>query len=79
LAKARGEQLVYLGGVQFENCWKALAQDRCKGSWDAAFVSDSGRMGRGVVVGDSFGNLLAARCETQLGCLAPTVAKVKAV
>jgi hypothetical protein len=31
------------------------------------------------VVGDSFGNLLAARRETRLGCLALTVAKAKAV
>ena len=42
-------------------------------------MSNSGQMGLGVVVRDSFGNLLAARCETRLGCLALAVAEVKAV
>jgi ribonuclease HI len=42
-------------------------------------MSDSGQMGLGIVVRDSFGNLLAARCETWLGCLAPMVAEAKAV
>ena len=41
-------------------------------------MRDFGWMGLGIVVWDSFGNLLVARSEIRLGCLAPAAAEAKA-
>ncbi|XP_059446805.1 uncharacterized protein LOC132178381 [Corylus avellana] len=49
-----------------------------KANCDAAITRQHERMGLGVVVRDSWGNILAAKCVTQAGCLAPAAAKAMA-
>jgi hypothetical protein len=44
-----------------------------KANWDVALERKLGRVGLGVVVHDSQGNLLVAKCAVQNGCLALAV------
>lgn len=60
-------------------CWKPPLTGWAKANWDAALDRQLGRLGLGVVVRDSCGNLLAGRCTAQVGCLAPAAAEAKVV
>ncbi|XP_059435490.1 uncharacterized protein LOC132168511 [Corylus avellana] len=78
-AQRRGQPRVSQGGAPVELGWKPPEIGWCKGNWDAAVEKDVGRMGLAVVIRDPGGNLLAARCEMRMGCLAPAAAEAHAV
>jgi ribonuclease HI len=79
LAQTRTEQCASQRETPPIQIWKAPALDWCKGNWDAALDTVSGRMGLGVVFRDSRGKLLVARCVTKKGCLEPAGAEALAL
>jgi ribonuclease HI len=59
--------------------WMAPGLGWTKVNFGAALVKKQGRMGLGVVLWDSRGTMLAARCVARDGCLAPAAAEVMAL
>ncbi|XP_059431505.1 uncharacterized protein LOC132165008 [Corylus avellana] len=78
LAQARGEQSMPLSVEPAGVRWSAPLQGWVKANWDAALDRKSGWMGLGVVIRDSQGNMVAARCEVQKGSLVPAAAEAQA-
>jgi ribonuclease HI len=59
--------------------WKAPEIGWVKANWDAAIGRGTGRTGLGVVIRDSHGAFLLARCGIKRGCLEPCLAEAEAV
>lgn len=51
--------------------WKGPPDGWCKVNWDASFAKSSDRIGLGIIVRDSRGNVLVARSLTRKGLLEP--------
>ncbi|XP_059456501.1 uncharacterized protein LOC132186539 [Corylus avellana] len=60
------------------SCWQVSMMGWTKANCDATIARQQDRMGLGVVIRDSWGNMLAAECVVQEGCLASAVAEAKA-
>jgi ribonuclease HI len=59
--------------------WKPPDTGWHKANWDAAVGEKLGRTGLGVVIRDSHGDLLSARCATKQGSLEPSLAEAEAM
>jgi hypothetical protein len=55
--------------------WKNPPLEWHKINWDAAVCKDRGLVGRGVVVRNAAGEVVAARCDVARGFLDPCAAK----
>jgi hypothetical protein len=76
--QVQGDVIIGQGETTGANCWKALEQGWCKGNWDAAVDRESGRLGLSVVIWDTVGNVLVARCKMRRVYLSQATAEAKA-
>jgi hypothetical protein len=56
--------------------WEAPHIGWLKANWDAGHNNAQGRTGFGVVIRDSSGTMVAAKCASRQGILAPSMAEI---